>query len=117
MIPLKKIEFSRLLRHNGTNIHPAPAGGCGQSADPAQKRMMVILFVRNILIGILSLFFLFWGITLLLSAYSLKNPLEFIMLFFSSNFIILVSGIGVLYAAFRLWGTCKEKTDRHESIE
>ncbi|MBP1769064.1 MAG: hypothetical protein H6P98_3179, partial [Candidatus Aminicenantes bacterium] len=50
----------------------------------------------------------FWGITLLLSAYSLKNPLEFIMLFFSSNFIILISGAGILYAAFRLWRNCKE---------
>ena len=78
--------------------------------------MMVILCIRDILIGILSLFFLFWGLTLLFSAYKLNNPQEFIMLFFSSNFIILVSGAGILYAAFRLWRTCKEKTDRHESI-
>jgi len=79
--------------------------------------MMAILCVKDILIGVLSMFFLFWGVTLLISAYSLKNPLAFIMLFFSSNFIILVSGIGVLYAAIRLWRICKEKTDRHESIE
>jgi di/tricarboxylate transporter len=71
--------------------------------------MSAILCVREILIGVLSLFFLFWGITLLLSAYSLKNPLEFIMLFFSSNIIILISGAGILYAAFRLWRICKEK--------
>ncbi len=70
---------------------------------------MMIQCVSDILIGILSSFFLFWGITLLLSAYSLKNPLEFIMLFFSSNFIILVSGAGILYAVFRLWKICKEK--------
>ena len=76
---------------------------------PAQTVMMMIQCVRDILIGILSSFFLFWGITLLLSAYSLKNPLEFIMLFFSSNFIILISGAGILYAAFRLWRICKEK--------
>jgi di/tricarboxylate transporter len=70
---------------------------------------MAILCFREIVIGVLSLFFLFWGITLLLSAYSLKNPLEFIMLFFSSNIIILISGAGILYAAFRLWRICKEK--------
>ena len=64
--------------------------------------MMIILCVRNILIGVLSLFFLFWGITLLLSAYNMKNPQEFIMLFFASNFIVLISGCGVLFAAFRL---------------
>ncbi len=79
-----------------------------QAGNPARTFMM-IQCVGDILIGILSSFFLFWGITLLLSAYSLKNPLEFIMLFFSSNFIILISGAGILYAAFRLWRNCKEK--------
>ena len=80
-----------------------------QPGNPAQTVMMMIQCVSDILIGILSTFFLFWGITLLLSAYSLKNPMEFIMLFFSSNFIILISGAGILYAAFRLWRICKEK--------
>jgi di/tricarboxylate transporter len=70
---------------------------------------MMILCIRGILIGVISSFFLFWGITLLLSAYGMKNPQEFIMLFFSSNFIILISGAGILYAAFRLWRICKEK--------
>jgi len=81
----------------------------GQPGNAAQTLMMMIQCVSDILIGILSSFFLFWGITLLLSAYSLKNPLEFIMLFFSSNFIILISGAGILYAAFRLWRIFKEK--------
>lgn len=72
--------------------------------------MMVILWVRDILIGVLSSFFLFWGITLLISAYNLKNPLEFIMVFFASNSIVLISGVGVLYAAFRFWRFCKEKS-------
>ena len=71
--------------------------------DCSQPFMMIIHFVRNILIGVLSLFFLFWGVTLLLSAYNLKNPLEFIMVFFASNFIVLISCCGILYAAFRLW--------------
>jgi hypothetical protein len=88
-------------------ILPRP-GVPDQPGNPAQMFMMMIQCVSDILIGILSSFFLFWGITLLLSAYSLKNPLEFIMLFFSSNFIILISGAGILYAAFRLWRTCKE---------
>jgi hypothetical protein len=86
---------------------PPRQGVPDQPGDPAQACMM-IQCVSDILIGILSSFFLFWGITLLLSAYSLKNPLEFIMLFFSSNFIILISVAGLLYAAFRLWRTCKE---------
>lgn len=79
--------------------------------------MIFILWVRNILIVVLSSFFLFWGITLLLSAYHLKNPLEFVMVFFASNFIVLFSGVGILYATLRLWKMCKEKSDGHESIE
>ena len=71
--------------------------------------MMAFLWVRDILIGVFSAFFLFWGITLLLSAYSMKNPLEFIMMFFASNFIVLVSASGVLFASLRLWRLCKEK--------
>ncbi|HTZ39604.1 MAG TPA: hypothetical protein VMB77_05580 [Syntrophales bacterium] len=73
--------------------------------------MMVILYVRNILIGILSLFFLYWGITLLLSAYNMKNPQEFVMLFFASNFIVLVGGCGILFAAFRLWKLYGERNN------
>ena len=71
--------------------------------------MMAILWVRDILIGVFSSFFLFWGITLLLSAYSMKNPVEFIMLFFAANFIVLISASGVLYTTLRIWRLCKEK--------
>jgi len=71
--------------------------------------MMLFLWVRNILIGVLSSFFLFWGITLLISAYNMKNPMEFIMVFFASNFIVLISGCGVLYAVLHLRRSYREK--------
>jgi hypothetical protein len=71
--------------------------------------MMFFLWVRNILIGVLSSFFLLWGITLLISAYDMKNPLEFIMVFFASNFIVLISVCGILYAVFHLWRSNREK--------
>jgi hypothetical protein len=71
--------------------------------------MMFILWVRDILIGLLSSFFLFWGVTLLISAYYMKNPLEFIMVFFASNFIVLISACGVLYAGLHLWKSHREK--------
>jgi len=57
---------------------------------------------KNLLIGILSLFFLIFGIESLIGAYSLKNPLEFIMSFFSSSLIILISIVGIIYPAFRI---------------
>ncbi|MCU0531687.1 MAG: hypothetical protein MUE76_06315 [Syntrophales bacterium] len=70
--------------------------------------MILFQWLREILIGVLSAFFLVWGISLLISAYGMKNPVEFIMVFFASNFIVLISGTGVLYAAFRFWRLWKE---------
>ena len=57
---------------------------------------------KSVLIGVLSLFFLAFGINALISAYSTKNPLEFIMYFFSSSLIILISMVGIIYPVFRI---------------
>lgn len=40
---------------------------------------------------LISLFFAAFGTLLLISAYALTNPFEFIMTFFAANFIILIS--------------------------
>ncbi len=77
--------------------------------NPARTLIQFFLWARDILIGLLSSFFLFWGITLLISAYHMKNPLEFIMVFFASNFIVLISGCGILYAVLHLWRLHREK--------
>ena len=70
--------------------------------------MILFQWLREILIGVLSAFFLVWGISLLISAYGMNNPVEFVMVFFESNFIVLISGTGILYAAFRFWRLWKE---------
>jgi hypothetical protein len=70
--------------------------------------MVLFLWLREILIGVFTIFSLAWGISLLISAYSMNNPVEFVMVFFASNFIVLISGTGVLYAAFRFWRLWKE---------
>ncbi len=57
---------------------------------------------KNILIALLSLFFLLFGVNTLVSAYGTKNPLEFIMYFFSSSLIILISIVGIIYSFFRI---------------
>jgi hypothetical protein len=57
---------------------------------------------KMILIGFISLFFLIFGIETLMGAFHLKNPLEFIMYFFSASFMILVSLVGILYPAFQI---------------
>lgn len=58
-------------------------------------------WVKMILLGLFSLFFLIFGVETLIGAFNLKNPLEFIMYFFSASLMILVSIVGILYPAFQ----------------
>ncbi len=55
------------------------------------------------MIGAFSVLFLLLGIDTLVTAYHLNNPHEFIMYFFASNLMILVSAVGILYAGIRLY--------------
>jgi len=57
---------------------------------------------KNLIILCGSLFFLFFGISNLLHSYKVSNPLEFIVFFFSSSLMILISVTGVIYVVFRL---------------
>lgn len=50
-----------------------------------------IWWVRQVLLILAGCFFLFFGIYLLIAAYHLKDPFSFIMTFFASNLIILIS--------------------------
>jgi nitrogen fixation/metabolism regulation signal transduction histidine kinase len=56
-------------------------------------------WARQILFTLAALFFLIFGIQLLISAYSLNDPFSFIMTFFASNLIILIS-LAMLVAFF-----------------
>jgi len=51
----------------------------------------VLFWVRHIFLTLLSVFFLIFGVQVLLAAYRLEDPFAFIMTFFASNFIILIS--------------------------
>ncbi len=57
---------------------------------------------KNILIAGVSFFFLLFGIETLIGAFYLKNPLEFIMYFFSASFMVLVSLVGIIYPTFQV---------------
>ena len=54
--------------------------------------------------AILSIFFLFVGISLCRAAYDLEHPYQFILTFFSSNLIILISVVILLGAVLRMIG-------------
>ena len=47
-------------------------------------------------------FFLLFGVYLLIAAYHLENPYSFIMTFFASNLVILISAVLVLGFILRM---------------
>jgi hypothetical protein len=67
---------------------------------------------KNIVIAIFSFFFLVFGIETLVGAFYLKNPLEFIIYFFSSSLMVLISLVGIMYPAFQIHALF-----RHRKIE
>lgn len=64
--------------------------------------MNVLIWIKNVFILLLSVFFLIIGVNTLLGSYSLKNPIEFVMYFFSASLLILVCIVGIIYFLFRL---------------
>jgi hypothetical protein len=51
----------------------------------------ILWWIRQVIFVLLGGFFLVFGIQLLLSAYQLRDPFWFVMTFFASNLIILIS--------------------------
>jgi hypothetical protein len=65
--------------------------------------MKNLIRTKNIIVLLLSLFFLVFGIDILVGSFKLANPLEFVMTLFSASFIILFCIVGVIYAYFRFF--------------
>jgi len=57
---------------------------------------------KHIGIACISFSFLIFGFETLADAYRMKNPIEFMMFFFSSNLIILISAVGILFPLIRI---------------
>jgi hypothetical protein len=55
-----------------------------------------LLMLGRIALGIIEVFFLLFGIYLLVLAYHLTDPFVFIMTFFASNLVILISAVLLL---------------------
>ena len=59
-----------------------------------------IWWVKQIMLIVLGGFYLYFGVHLLIASYQLNNPFSFLLTFFASNFIILISAallIGFVY--------------------
>ena len=56
---------------------------------------------------VFSVFFLVFGIQILMASYGLKDPFAFIMTFFASNLIILISAVGAVAFLIRMVQLCR----------
>ena len=62
----------------------------------------IFWWIRQTILILLSSFFLYYGIELLISSYGLNDPYTFIMTFFASNFIILISAALIIGFTYRM---------------
>lgn len=74
----------------------------------------IFWWIRQIILILMGCFFLVFGIQLLILAYKLKNPFWFIMTFFSSNLIILISGALLAGFIFRIKALYENDVDSKE---
>jgi len=59
-------------------------------------------WLRQIILVSVGAFFVYFGIRLLISAYELNDPFTFLMTFFASNFVILISGTLIIGFVYRM---------------
>lgn len=64
--------------------------------------LKIIFWIKHILMVLLSCFFLLFGIHVLIAAYRLDDPFSFILTFFASNFIILISATLIFVFIYRI---------------
>ena len=78
--------------------------------------MAILIWIKNLAVLIISLFFLIIGINTLVGSYQLKNPFEFIMYFFSASLLILVCISGLIYFFYRtFYRKQKNETNNDDS--
>lgn len=83
----------------------------GRSHNKFGSRLFVpgiFWWLRQIFLTVLGCFFLLFGIYLLISAYHLENPHWFIMTFFASNLIILISAALMIGFVLRMIAALKK---------
>jgi hypothetical protein len=71
----------------------------------------ILWWARQVILVMIGLFFFIFGIHLLIAAYKLKDPAWFVMTFFASNFIILISAallVGFVYRMVKSYFSMKD---------
>jgi len=70
--------------------------------DGQPERSFFLLLLGRIALGMVEIFFLLFGIYLLILSYHLTDPFSFIMTFFASNLVILISAVFLLGLILKL---------------
>ncbi len=65
-------------------------------------------WVTQVVLALIALFFIVFGIDLLRVAYHISDPFSFVMTFFASNFIILISAALFLSFIVRMVSNSKK---------
>ena len=78
MPPFPKPPFARVSHGDGESI-------------AIEKMHGIIWWIRQGVLTLIFCFFLLFGVHVLIAAYHLKDPFSFVMTFFASNLIILIS--------------------------
>jgi hypothetical protein len=66
---------------------------------------------KMMLMTLISLFFFILGIDSLISSYRSTSPHVFVMGFFSSNLMILISAVGLMYPAVNIYRRYRPPAD------
>jgi dolichyl-phosphate-mannose--protein O-mannosyl transferase len=76
--------------------------------------------IKLVALLLISLFFITFGVLLLICAYALNNPFEFIITFFAASFIILISAalcLGFVMQLIRLFKPVECENDNRPEPE
>ena len=74
----------------------------------------IFWWIWQSIITLAGCFFLLFGIQLLISAYRLKDPSWFIMIFFASNLIILISATLLVGFVYRMIAFRRDSRDKND---
>ncbi len=69
-------------------------------------------WATQIALSLIAIFFILFGINLLYMAYQITEPFSFIMTFFASNFIILISAALLLSFILKMVNTFKKSNEK-----
>jgi len=67
-----------------------------------------------VVLALIAAFFILFGIDILYTAYQIGEPFPFIMTFFASNFIILISATLLLIFVLKIVDYIKKSRDKEE---